>query len=165
LGEKWTPYTSAVEVPFYVRWPGKIPAGARDGRLAANVDVLPSILAATGVAPALRSPLDGRPFLNSSGLTASRRPEALIEQAREPYTALPAWRSIRSTTVQYVEWYSATGAITAREYYDLVADPYQLTNLLGDVPRTNDPDVTALHQRLNKYATCRGANGATNPCP
>ena len=43
-----------------------------------------------------------------------------------------------------------------QEYYDLDADPYQLTNLLNDGDATNDPDVQPLHDRLAVARTCSG---------
>jgi hypothetical protein len=35
-----------------------------------------------------------------------------------------------------------------REYYDLVADPWELNNLLGDGSAANDPDTSAVSARL-----------------
>jgi len=46
---KFLPYRKAVEVPFLVRWPGRVAAGAVDDRLVTHVDITPTILAATGV--------------------------------------------------------------------------------------------------------------------
>ena len=52
----------------------------------------------------------------------------------------PAWRSIHTTTYDYVEW-RADGRIIGREYYDLTQDPDELTNLLRDGDPTNNPDT------------------------
>ena len=49
---KFPPYRKAVQVPFLLRWPGRVPAGAVDDRLVTHVDVVPTILAATGVSQA-----------------------------------------------------------------------------------------------------------------
>jgi hypothetical protein len=65
------------------------------------------------------------------------------------------WRSITTRTYQYTEWRDS-GRIIAREYYDRTADPYQLTNLLGDGNPANDPDVAALHAILFRWARCAG---------
>ena len=46
---KFLPYHKAVEVPFLLRWPGRVPPGAVDDRLVTHVDITPTILAATGV--------------------------------------------------------------------------------------------------------------------
>jgi arylsulfatase A-like enzyme len=70
--EKFLPYRKAVEVPFLIRWPGRVPAGAVDDRLVTHVDVLPTILAATGVTQT-HATLDGRDLLSghTSGTSAS----------------------------------------------------------------------------------------------
>ena len=65
------------------------------------------------------------------------------------------WASIVTPTVQYVEW-DENGVTTFREYYDLVADPYQLVNLLGDSNPSNDPDVTGLSAQLALDRVCIG---------
>ena len=163
--EKFVPYTESVRVPFLVRWPGKVPAGFVDHRPVANVDITPSVLAAAGLAPALRYPFDGRPFLTNKGLSTTARPEAYFEQFKDANRPnFPAWRSLRTASVQYIEWYNTAGAVVFREYYNLNADRFQLTNLLADGNPNNNPDTTALSARLARYKTCRGRSGA-NPCP
>ena len=52
---------------------------------------------------------------------------------------IPSWRMVRTATTKYVQTYNATGAVIAREYYDLTNDPAENTNLLGDSSTTNDP--------------------------
>ena len=58
----------------------------------------------------------------------------------------------------YAEYRDTDGSLLAREYYDLVADPHQLTNLFGDGDPTNDPDVSELEARLAAMRTCAGAD-------
>ncbi len=69
-----------------------------------------------------------------------------------------------SESGQYIEWYEPAGKVVFREYYNLNADRFQLTNLLADGNPDNNPDTTALSARLARYKTCRGRSGA-NPCP
>ncbi|MGW4273107.1 sulfatase family protein [Streptomyces seoulensis] len=134
-GAKSVPYRPAVEVPFYVSWPaGGLGAGTVDDRLAANIDIAPTILDAAGIAP---SPLhDGQSLLGNA-----RRDHLLVEWWHRGAGGNPhTWSSYKSTTEQYVEYYTlhtddngqqvGTGEVVFREYYDLVKDPYQLTNLL-----------------------------------
>ena len=64
------------------------------------------------------------------------------------------------STAKYVQTYNATGAVIAREYYNLTTDPAENTNLLGDSSTANDPPaatVTALTTQLNAFSTCAGA--------
>jgi arylsulfatase A-like enzyme len=163
--EKFLPYTESIRVPFFVRWPGRVPAGLVDRRPVANIDITPSALAAAGLAPALKYPFDGRTFLTTTGLSSTARSEAYFEQFKDANRpTFPAWRSIRTPSVQYIQWYDAAGAVVFREYYNLAADPFQLTNLLADRNPNNNPDTTALAARLARYKTCRGTTGAA-ACP
>jgi arylsulfatase A-like enzyme len=163
--EKFIAYTESIRVPFLVRWPGHVPAGFVDTRPVANVDIAPAILAAAGISPTLKYPFDGRPFLSATGLSTETRPEAYFEYNKDANRpTFPSWRSIRTATVQYIEWYDTAGAIVFREYYNVVSDPYQLTNLLSDGNPANNPDVSGFSARLAAYRTCKGTSGA-NPCP
>ncbi len=165
LQSKSTPYTGSVDVPFFLRWPGVVPAGATDARPAAVVDVLPTLLDAASVTTPVRYPPDGRSLLGPGG-----RSESLLEWHESPdFSAYPSWASIRNRSFQYIEWYAdAEGTkVGFSEYYDLAADPWQLTNMLGDGDPANDPDpalVGELAARLARYRTCAGTTGAT-ACP
>ena len=152
LKEKRFPYVESSEVPFLVRWPGHVTRGAVSDRLVMQVDLLPSALEASGVSPTLTYPLDGKSFLSGTA-----RPEAYQEYFKSPDAGLRPWASLRGETWQYIEWYDIdTGELVFQEYYDLAADPYQLTNLLNDGIAANDPDVTPLHDRLAVARTCSG---------
>jgi hypothetical protein len=57
-----------------------------------------------------------------------------------------------------------------REYYDLAADPWQLTNYLGDADHSNDPSaetIESLHDQLVSDLNCGGQGGLSGlpPCP
>ena len=160
MRSKYNPYDGSVRVPFIVRWPGKVAAGAVDPRPVGNVDITPSLLAAAGVSPSLVYPFDGRPFLNTGGLSGVVRPEAYLEYFVDEHRDIPDWSAIRTTRLNYVEYYDGD-RIIYREYYDLVADPWELHNLLGDTSGTNDPDTSGLSARLARYRTCRGTTGTT----
>ena len=153
---KFLPYRKAVEVPFLVRWPGRVPAGAVDDRLVTHVDIAPTILAATGVSQA-HATLDGRNIL-----AGTARQRALTEYWNDPNNNpnIPTWASIRTAAYQYTEYYnSATPAtVTFREYYNLQADPYQLVNLLADGVPANDPDTVPLSQTLQTARQCAGTS-------
>lgn len=156
---KGLPYTESIRVPLLLRWPGRVPPGVVDPRLAATIDVAPTVLQATGVTAGSGPPMDGR-----SLLTGEARAELLVEYAKDPGFRYPDWASLRDPTAQYIEWYEPDGAASFREYYDLVADPYQLENLLGDADPANDPDVTARASRLAQLRTCSGRAGPS-ACP
>jgi arylsulfatase len=60
---KGTTFEGGVRVPFIVRWPGKIRPGVETDALAANIDVVPTVVAACA-APAPKLPIDGVSFLS-----------------------------------------------------------------------------------------------------
>ena len=149
--EKRMPYTQSTQLPFFVRWPGHVAAGVQDGRLTANIDVEGTLLEAAGVTPA--HVMDG-----TSLFTTGSRDRLLLEYFLSPDApGIPSWASDLTATRQYTEWYNpTTGAISFREYYDLVNDPWQLTNLLADGNPNNDPNVAALHAQLTADRSCTG---------
>lgn len=150
--EKRFPYTPSVQIPFFMRWPGHVAPGATDARLVANVDVVPTVLGAAGLSSDPAFPLDGR-----SLLAPQARDRLLLEYWRSPDGGPPGWASVRTTTYQYIEWYSdESGALAFQEYYDLIADPWQLQNLLADADPANDPDVAALSALLATDRVCAG---------
>jgi hypothetical protein len=71
--------------------------------------------------------------------------------------------------LQYIEWYNdeAGTSLRVREYYDLVKDPWQLDNRLGDGNQANAPPAATLADlsaRLARYRTCQGTSGPS-ACP
>ena len=156
LSSKFLPYDPAIKVPFLVRWPGHVAAGVTDDRFVAQVDIAPTVLAAAGVTQNLVT-FDGHDVLSSYSRT-----QVLTEYWNDPNNNpnIPTWAAIRTNEYEYVEYYGlnlTSTTVTYREYYDLVADPYQLQNLLGDASTANDPDVAPLATLLHAARTCVGA--------
>jgi arylsulfatase A-like enzyme len=159
LRKKALPYTHSITVPFMIRWPGKVPAGAVDSsRFIANVDIAPSVLAAAGIQPTLKYPFDGKAMLSPTGLTTATHSPLYLEERTDPgFRYIPTWRSLRTGAYQYIEYYDSSGAIIFREYYDLAADPWQTVNVLWDGDPTNNVDTTRLSDLLARYRTCQGS--------
>jgi arylsulfatase A-like enzyme len=165
LTDKRLPYTEAITVPFYARWPGHIRAGAVDRRLVSLVDLAPTVLQAAGVTqdPFLPQP-DGRSLLelwDRDHIYTEYFPDNAA-------VSIGPWASVRSRVDQYSEYYESDGTtLDFQEFYDLDEDPFQLRNLLGDVSPGNDPPPTYLQQLSEELAdnrTCQGTSGL-NPCP
>lgn len=158
LGQKIRPYEASAEVPFMVRWPGHVEAGAVDDRLVANLDIAPTVLAAAGSEP--EHALDGRSFLGD------RRDRVLLEQWKRPDRSVPNWAATRGNDFLYVEYYAEDRLVPAyREYYDLVSDPWELENLFGDTDPMNDPsDALELSLQLHRDVVCAGRSGPS-ACP
>jgi arylsulfatase A-like enzyme len=164
LQQKHSPYTASVKIPMYARWPGHFQARGVDNRLVANVDIAPTVYDAAGIRPDPDFPVDGRSLLDQTWT----RDRMLLEYNRREERAVPTWASLRTADYQYVEYYDEElEEVTFREYYDLILDPFQLTNLLGDPDTSNDPDpglLTMLSLQLQRDRRCEDASGPS-ACP
>jgi arylsulfatase A-like enzyme len=153
---KRLPYDESIKVPLLVRWPGHVPAGTTDPRLAANVDLFPTVMDAAGLP--FQGPIDGRHLWNEPP-----RDVIFLEHFfdREP-VGIPAWASVRTEATQYIEWYRGGRTVFA-EYYDLGDDPWQLRNLMagGEPPR---PQTRELRRLVRGFRSCVGTSGP-NACP
>ena len=101
--------------------------------------------------------LDGESLLG-----ASTRTTLYGEYWQDPANGKTStWKMVRTATAKYIQTYNDAGTtVTFREYYNLVSDPNELTNLLGDSSTANDPPaatLTAMTNALNALATCTGA--------
>ncbi len=111
-------YDSVIRVPLIVRWPGVGTAGATCDDLVSLVDLMPTILDATGLtAP---DPVDGRslrPVLE--GKAGDWRQELVVEGGPSDALLTQQWKLVR--------WRDGT-----EELYNRVDDPHDLYNLGGD---------------------------------
>lgn len=144
---KATPYDASLEIPLMMRWDGHV-IPTVDERLAANIDIAPTIFEAAGVEPAHE--VDGRSLL---------QPWERESLLAEVYGAISRpdlrWAGVIGRDYRYIEYYGEDETVTTfREYYDMINDPWQLENLFGDGDESNDPDGTTLSTRLAQYRTC-----------
>lgn len=154
LIEKRSPFTAALQVPLMVRWPGNVQAGEVDPSNVSVVDIAPTVYEAAGLVTDL--PLDGR-----SLFTTGEREEMFFEHWAESERDVPDYASLRTDTYQYTEYYEDGDRLvpTFREYFDLVADPWQLENVLGNDDPLDDPspvDLAALQAKIQQYRDCAG---------
>src|SRR5918992_802356 len=172
MTSKGAPWTEHVQAPLLVRWDGVFPPGSTDERLVGTEDYLPTYLDAAGYQPPeIRYPFDGRSFLPGRPARAEKYLELgpVLKPSPKDYKGhrgIPAWASLRTKNWQYIEFYEKDNNTDLhwREYYDLVADPWELNNLLADKDPANDPDVVALSARLRKAIACVGTGGG-DACP
>lgn len=146
VNSKHNPYSQSINVPLYLRYPDRGPRRPVDRRLAATIDLVPTIVDAARLPEDPSHILDGESLLEPS-----RRNHLLVEYAQARLDGAPDWASLRTRTDQYVEYYDRSGGITFREYYDLDNDPFQERNLLG---RAGDRPL--LHRALRRARTCAG---------
>ena len=143
LHGKTAPYIDSVKIPMLLNWPGHMEPGI-DERLVANIDIAPTVLDAAGIAP--ESSMDGRSLLEGR-----RRRFLLLEYWDMFRYVTPTWAALVTSKREYIEYYDERGAMKSVEYYDLVADPWQLDNSKAG------RDLEDWSRRLHRARTCEGA--------
>jgi arylsulfatase A-like enzyme len=172
LIQKDKPYTESIKVPYFMRWPASpaVKRGVDISRFVGNIDLAPTALSAAGLG-SQTAQMDGRSVLDPN----ASRSEILTEDWETEGGG--TWASLRgrdaTRNYHYIEYYKQDGSTLAdeqsdslaeqpylREYYDLNADPYELTNLFRD-GNASTPDavfVAQLSDRLRRVRLCKGAN-------
>ena len=150
---KNVPYQQSINVPFMVRWPGRIEQGSTDTRLTGNVDITPTVLDAARLSP------DGAQFDGESLLDRTWTRDRIHLEFFGPALsgAIPEWAATRTEEYQYTEYYDDNGEVEFREYYDLVNDPWELENHYEDGDVLNDPTVLEtqeMHDQLEADRNC-----------
>jgi arylsulfatase A-like enzyme len=158
LYAKRLPYTESIHVPFFVRWPGRVEPGATDDRIVGNIDIAPSVLDVAGLPPELQLEQDGRSLFGPL-----ERSHILTEQWGSWSSHRPTWASIRTREYQYIQYYFKNGELRFREFYDLVDDPWQTKNVLGDADESNDPSPVVIKQLETQLERDRQCAGLTCP--
>jgi uncharacterized sulfatase len=88
-GRKNESFEGGPRVPFIARWPGRIPAGGVIDEIVNGIDVLPTVLGLTGIAPPRDRVIDGRDVW-----------AVLAEGAPSPHQALYFYRGGRLEAVR-----------------------------------------------------------------
>lgn len=164
--EKYAPYEESIRVPLIVTGPD-VPAGRVISRLTGLVDLAPTLLDLAGAAPSAIHASDGRSLVP---LLRAAKPESvpwreamLIEHfgGGSPFR-VRSYVGARTEKDVYLEY--ATGE---KEYYDLVADPFQMENrasaLAPAVLARLSSRIAALRDCTG--AACRAAESATGAPP
>jgi arylsulfatase A-like enzyme len=122
-------YEEAVRVPFLVRWPGRVPAGAAADALLNTPDIMPTLLSLLGLpVPPGAEGMDLSRAVR--GLPGPEPAEALLQGMGATFLWEDGyeWRAVRDRCFTY-----AIARADGREYlFDLHADPLQALNRAGD---------------------------------
>jgi len=126
-GGKGELFEGGIRVPFFARWPGRIPAGSIFTAPVSTLDIAPTALAAAGVHDT--AGLDGADLL----------PHWRGEKSTPPHAAL-YWRYGPQFALREGRWklVQATKLAAAPQLFDLDADPGERTDLA-----VRDPERTA----------------------
>jgi arylsulfatase A-like enzyme len=139
-GWKGSVYDGGVRVPCFVRWPGQFPAGHVVDRIAAHIDIVPTLLEACRVAPPPGVKLDGRSLLALlRGQKASDWPDRTLFMQwhrgdyPEPGRAFLA-RSQRYKLLRPEPPPGGARKVAPLELYDMEHDPFELKNVAALFP-------------------------------
>lgn len=145
---KVVPYEESVHVPLIIRGPG-FPAGHVAEQIVGNIDLAPTLTSLAGVEA--RRVMDGRPLvaLAQDPSVADQRAILLEDWPVGAFVGIPPhYDGIRTSRDVYLEY--ANGE---REYYDLEADPFQLTSRHADpLTQTRRQALAALLAQLKPCA-------------
>jgi len=134
-------YDGNSRTPLVMRWPQHLPAGKELDALAEEIDVMPTLLAATGLdIPARVQGMNLLPVIEGRRLGKDAAFTQIGFEANRCIT------SIRTRKWRYVYYTTGEG-----ELYDHENDPYEITNLFGN-PEYKDV-VYELQERLLRWRT------------
>lgn len=152
MPSKGNAYTEDVRIPLVIRGPG-VPQGVTIDRMVANIDFAPTFgQIATAQVPSFVNGRSLLPLLQAADPASHPwRQSILISMGCPNYNQLikqmtpkrSCFNALRTATFSYVDY----PALKTREYYDLVADPFQLDNLAATL---YEPENTPLSKRLSK---------------
>lgn len=119
-------FDELVHVPMIVKFPGQRGAAARVKQMVALSDVLPTVLEAVGLPVPDPPVIIGRPL---QGVAFSKVPEPPVVSEISHRSFVSS--GIRTGQAKYIRRFSPQ---TDELYFDLVKDPKEQTNLMGENP-------------------------------
>lgn len=129
LWHKMEPYEEAVRVPFIVRYPREVAPGVRSLAGASLIDIVPTMLSLIGLEPPENvAGVDLSPALTGDVSYAIGRVLFAEHQALGDWHRSVDWRMATDNHHKYV-WNQGD----LDELYDLVSDPYEVSNLINDL--------------------------------
>jgi arylsulfatase A-like enzyme len=151
MGKRW-PYRESTNVPFLIRWPGRVSAGTSLSMPFGTPDIMPTLLSLAGVeAPA---GIEGSDF---SALIQGRPGAAEQEHAylamHYGFVPWPGWRGVRTERYVYARLEGRPWLL-----FDLEDDPYEERNLVADgSPLVKDLDALTVELMDKLDDSWRGA--------
>lgn len=151
---KRKPWEESIRVPGFVRWPGRIQAGSQSDVFFTHVDFAPTLLGMAGLKPpaAMQGKDLSRPIVEGKG----KGPDSAFFQIFGPFTGDgtdAGWRGVRTATHMYARYEDKPWVL-----YDLVADPFQMNNLVGKAPAIE----ALMEKRLQKWMKETGDSWSYN---
>lgn len=160
---KMSPYDMGVRTPVMVRWPGRVVPGRDDATLVSSIDIVPTVLAATGVGIPENLPgvdlLDEVALSNRDRVFGATFAHTAVDIG-EPVANLKYRSVVREDGWKLIEPYMPNRDVTLMirgtiadwmrfepELYNLVDDPLETEDLAGQRPEL----LETLHASLQEW--------------
>jgi arylsulfatase A-like enzyme len=126
-GTKATVYQGGIRVPFFFRWPGVVPAGRDVDRLAAHIDVMPTLMQFCNATDASNTARDG------IGLASTLLGQ---EQVWPDRTIFTQWHrgDVPELYVACMARNQRFKMVNGKELYDLQSDPNEARDVSAERP-------------------------------
>ena len=151
---KQVPYEEAIRIPLIIAGPG-VTVGV-DTRLALNIDVTTTIATIGGIDAGtvpLGTNRSGEPIVSEGmDLMGTETRESFVLEHWDKEPKVPGYCGVRTTQFMYARYFDPRfrDDLGFEELYDVVADPFELTNLATDAEYA---DVLAA-ERSEAQALC-----------
>lgn len=164
LSRKRYPHEESINIPFIIRYPGKVPANKETDAILSTIDVMPSLFSLAGFKSAIPAGIQGIDLSHKmKGKGGFERDCAYIGITSFNSIAHPPdiWVGVR--TKRYIfacfpKGSSAGGSKDGYVLFDIKKDPYELKNLV-DRPETAGLQA-ALWDKLNDLLEKTGEKAA-----
>lgn len=165
-GKKSEVHDGGIRSPFFLHWPARFKAGASSDRIAAHIDVMPTLLDAAGVAVPAGLKLDGRSLLPLlEGRDKEWPDRTLVLQTHRGNSPV----AMHNMAVRTQRWklVHPTGfnresqpSDVPLELYDIASDPMERINLASSQPEVLQRLQDAYTAWFADVSTTRPANFA-----
>jgi len=165
-GSKGTIYEGGIRSPLFVRWPEKLKPGRSSDRVAAHIDILPTILDACDVPIPNHIQLDGRsllPLLREEEVPWPDR--HIVIQAHRGDVPVPyhnfairnqRWKLLNASGF-HREIFEGEPSL---ELYDMEKDPFEIENLASHRPEVVQRLRSAYEEWFSDVSSTRSDNYA-----
>ena len=143
-GSKGSADEGGVRVPFLVRWPGKFTANQTVERIAAHIDLLPTLAEIAGIDELPKGQVEGR-----SLVPLLKNPKAKWKD-RYLFTQRARWRTGSEPNDHQWKGFAVRNQryrLVDKALYDMAKDPNQTT----DVAAQNPKEVKAMRAAYDKF--------------
>lgn len=151
--ERRLAYEETARIPLIIRYPKMAKAGTTLAQMVQTIDLAPTILGMTGVTDTVqRQGMSLVPLLD--GHTTPWRTSLLVEYYSDkvfPRIQTMGYQAVRTERYKYIHY---TELVGMDELYDLVADPFEMHNLMNSA--AGNAALPAMRQELERLQKTSG---------